>query len=558
MRLLTALTLALITVSPASLMAAEIEADSTLTAATVYANRATLTRRAVIDIPAGEHTVIFKNMTPSMMTDSLRAEGEANGNIIMGALTHKMETSIDLVAPREKELNDQILKLMDQIKVLEAEKAAISTKQDFINSLGEQAVMRENESIAEMQLNPESWAAAANTIHSQTSENLKATLALDNQIRDLNEQIQKLRTDMNQLRTGNKTTYTVSLPIEADRASKLTVDLSYQIPNATWQPLYDARLNTATEELELIQYGAVRQNTGEDWSDVKLTLSTAQPQRGATLPPLNAMWVSLRDNKLRQSRSFAKMARNEMLSAAPQAASLAEADYELADDGMALNKEIVMQTAEIKTGGFVSEYIIPGPSTVKADGSESKLKIGTFETENTLQVQVKPQLNDKAYLVSRAKLKGETPILPGQVNLFRDGAFVGKMSIPLLRPDEEQDIGFGIDDQVSVKHSVMKDERSSAGVIVKDTEIERHYVTEIKNLHSQPINLVVLQTVPVTTDEEIKVEILSKQTLEGYDNDFEDVKGLLRWNFQMEPKSDKRVGLGWKVSWPKDKNINGL
>ena len=122
MRLLTALTLALITVSPASLMAAEIEADSTLTAATVYANRATLTRRAVIDIPAGEHTVIFKNMTPSMMTDSLRAEGEANGNIIMGALTHKMETSIDLVAPREKELNDQILKLMDQIKVLEAKK----------------------------------------------------------------------------------------------------------------------------------------------------------------------------------------------------------------------------------------------------------------------------------------------------------------------------------------------------------------------------------------------------------------------------------------------------
>ncbi len=558
MRLLTALTLALITVSPASLMAAEIEAGSTLTAATVYANRATLTRRAVIDIPAGEHTVIFKNMTPSMMTDSLRAEGEANGNIIMGALTHKMETSIDLVAPREKELNDQILKLMDQIKVLEAEKAAISTKQDFINSLGEQAVMRENESIAEMQLNPESWAAAANTIHSQTSENLKATLALDNQIRDLNEQIQKLRTDMNQLRTGNKTTYTVSLPIEADRASKLTVDLSYQIPNATWQPLYDARLNTETEELELIQYGAVRQNTGEDWSDVKLTLSTAQPQRGATLPPLNAMWVSLRDNKLRQSRSFAKMARNEMLSAAPQAASLAEADYELADDGMALNKEIVMQSAEIKTGGFVSEYIIPGPSTVKADGSESKLKIGTFETENTLQVQVKPQLNDKAYLVSRAKLKGEAPILPGQVNLFRDGAFVGKMSIPLLRPDEEQDIGFGIDDQVSVKHSVMKDERSSAGVIVKDTEIERHYVTEIKNLHSQPINLVVLQTVPVTTDEEIKVEILPKQTLEGYDNDFEDVKGLLRWNFQMEPKSDKRVGLGWKASWPKDKNINGL
>ena len=132
MRLLTALTVALITVSPASLMAAEIETDSTLTAATVYANRATLTRRAVIDIPAGEHTILFKNMTPSMMTDSLRAEGNANGTVIMGALTHKMEASAELVAPREKELNDQIQKLTDQIKVIEADKQALSAKQEFI------------------------------------------------------------------------------------------------------------------------------------------------------------------------------------------------------------------------------------------------------------------------------------------------------------------------------------------------------------------------------------------------------------------------------------------
>lgn len=558
MKLLTALTVALISVSPVSLMAAEIEADSALTAATVYSNRATLTRHAEIGVPVGEHTIVFKNVTPSLMPDSLRAEGKAAGKVTMGALTHKIETSADLVVPREKDLSDQIEKLRDQRKMIEADKKALSSKQKFIDALGKQALLRENEKIAEIKLSPESWAEAANTIHEQTSAILKTSLIYDKQIREIDEQVRKLMTELNQLRTNTRQTYTITLPVVVERATTLAIDLSYQIPGATWQPIYDARLNTETEELELIQYGSVRQNTGEDWQDIKLTLSTAQPERGATLPELNPMWVNLGNNYAQKAKHSRGIAANVMSLATPEASRFAEADMAIADAGMEIREEMIIQQAEINTGGFVSEYIIPGPSTVKADGSESKLKIGTFETENELQIQVKPQLSTKAFLVSRAKLQGEAPVLPGQVNLFRDGAFVGKMHMPLLRPDEEQDIGFGIDDQVSVTHNVLVDERSEAGMIMKDSALERHYMTKVVNLHNQPVNMVVLQTIPVARDEQIKVEILPKQTIAGYQQDFDDVKGLLRWNFKMEPKTDKRVGLAWKVNWPKDQSLSGL
>ncbi|MFN3701541.1 MAG: mucoidy inhibitor MuiA family protein [Alphaproteobacteria bacterium] len=559
MRLLAVLTLGFLTVASTSLMASEIETDSVLTAATVYADRAVLTRRAEINIPAGEHIVIFRDMPTSMLVDSLRAEGKASGKVIMGALTHRMETSIDLVAPREKELHDQIKNIEDQRKVVEAEQEALAARQNFIATLGNQVAMRENESIAELRLSPDSWVDAANTIHEQMSQILKASLAYESQKRNFDDQLRKLRAELNQLHTGARSTYTISLPIESESSTKITIDLSYQVPDAEWHPVYDARLNTLTEELELVQYGVVQQNTGEDWANIKLTLSTAQPHRGATLPELSSMWVDIQ-----QPYAPPVYARH---SKAPSGVSASFHSMEVAAlDSMDSSADAIMnelesiqvQQAEIATAGYINEYIIPGLSSVKADGSASKLKIGHFEIENNLQIQIKPQLSTKAFLVARAKLKGEAPILPGQVNLFRDGAFVGQMSIPMLRPEEQQDIGFGIDDQVSVTQRILKDERSEAGIIVRDSAVERHFLTEIKNLHKQPVNIVVMKTIPVARDEGINVAILPRQTLQGYESDFNNIKGLLRWDFKLDPGADKYVNLGWKTSWPRDKNIEGL
>jgi uncharacterized protein (TIGR02231 family) len=186
------------------------------------------------------------------------------------------------------------------------------------------------------------------------------------------------------------------------------------------------------------------------------------------------------------------------------------------------------------------------------------LLVGAFETENELQVQVKPQLSSKAFLVSRAKLLGEAPVLPGAVNMFRDGSYVGQTSIPLLRQGEKKDLAFGIDDQVSVKRNVLKDEKGEAGLLAKDNTMERHFVTEINNLHSRDINLVVLETIPVSKNEQIKVELLPKITTPGYISDADNIKGLLRWQTKLGAKKDVDVNLGWRVTWPKDNAISGL
>jgi uncharacterized protein (TIGR02231 family) len=543
----------------------EIAADSAITAVTVYADRAKVTREATVDLPAGSHIVVFHGLPSILMPDSLRAEGAAKADVKFGAVANKMITSADLVAPREKELNEQLEALQDQRTMLQTVKDALDKKKAFIENLGQQAHLRTDENIAQVDLKPEQWAAAAQTIYTGVSDILTAQVQQDIKIRSLDKQIEKVRQDIAVLSTGQKSTYDVSVPVESQSATKLTIDVSYQVPDATWRPIYDARLETEKEQLALIEYGAVRQTTGEDWKGAALTLSTAQPQRGASLPDLSPLWVNVYSQDMAYQRArfnvdggganFSSIASNmaPAMEAAPAAKGMLSER-----DAREPERKAQFITAQAQSSGFVTEYKIPGPATVVSDGTESRLMVGTFDTDSKIQIHVKPQLSTDAFLVAKTKLKGDSPTLAGQVNLFRDGAYVGQDNLPMLRPGEEHGLYFGVDDQVAVKRKVLKDEKSEAGIIAKDNVLERDFVTELQNLHNKPIELVVKETTPVGQSDRIAVDIASEQTTPGYEKDSANIKGLLQWTIPMTAKEKKELKLGWKVSWPKDMGLSGL
>ncbi|MDF3025029.1 MAG: putative mucoidy inhibitor, partial [Alphaproteobacteria bacterium] len=265
--------LALLLLAPVSTFAQEeakdIETASKITAATVYSDRAKVTRVAVVDIPAGAHTVVFTGLPPSLMPDSLRAEGKARAEVKFGAVSHKQVMSSELTSERERELNDKSETIQDQITALNAERAAIEAQKTFISQIGQQAQLRSGEEIAEINLKPEQWAAAAATIRTNIAEASKALLEIDIRNRTLSREQQRVLNELSTLRTGGRSTYSVSIPVETASATSLTVELSYQVPDATWQPLYDARLSTEGKgELKLTQFGAVSQRTGEDWTGI--------------------------------------------------------------------------------------------------------------------------------------------------------------------------------------------------------------------------------------------------------------------------------------------------
>ena len=549
---------------PALAQAAELVAQSRISAVTVYTDRATVTRTATVELPAGASTVVFNELPASLFADSLRTDGSAAVDVVLGALESKTQNSAELAAPRERELNEKLQTLQDQRALLVADQQALVQKQQFLSTLSQQASLRTREDIASIDLKPAQWKDAADALLTSYGETMRAAAAKTVELRTLDNQIEAAESDLNQLQTGARTTYQVRVPLESKAATRLTISVSYQLPYASWQPIYDARLDTSTGKVTLVQYGEVRQQTGEDWSEAKLVLSTAQPARGTALPPLDPMWVNVYDRN--QTARYAAMDKAEMSARSNVSAqafggmadSAAPAEMLAVPAAAPVMKEASFQAASLNAGGYVSEYTIPGTVSVLADGTAKKVMISTLDVSSELVVKVKPQISATGFLVAVTRLGGETPLLPGQASLFRDGAFIGSLALPMLRPGEETDLSFGVDDQVVVKQRVLKDETGESGVISKDTTRTRLTVSELQNLHRTPVKIAVLQTVPAPRNEQVKLAMIDDKTSTGYDKEVDHIPGQLRWSFELAPQAKREVNLGWVLSWPAGQSLTGL
>ncbi|MGE4351555.1 MAG: mucoidy inhibitor MuiA family protein [Bdellovibrionales bacterium] len=541
--------------------AGELVAQSKVSEVTVFADRAAITRTAVVEVPAGSSVVVFKELPVSLMTNSLRARGKSVSAVTLGAIESKQVSSVELVAPKERELSDKIEALKDQLDLVQADQTALAQKDTFLRSLSEQAAARAKENISVIDLKPDQWQKSASAIEAAVKETLRALAAKGVENRELNRKIEALSKDLEALRTGARASIEVRLPLESQQAARLALQISYQLRGARWNPVYDARLDTQTGKIAFVRYGEVRQHTGEDWQDVKLTLSTAQPARGASLPPLSPMWVDLFSER-NVMKSRLKMTASDGVMAAPIGAGAQFLSMEAGvseDNVLDEEKEVSFAPATVKASDYVGEFETPGLAFIPADGSVHKVMIGALSIESTLVSQIKPQFDSaSAYLVAQTKLAGETPILPGMANLFRDGAFVGTMRLPLLKPGQKTDFGFGVDDQIAVKVNTLKDEKSETGVIAKDDTRVKQMVVELQNLHKKPVKLSVLQTVPTAKDKEITVTLDKDYTTPGYEENVDHVVGQLGWSKTVEPQEKWDVKLGWQLSWPKGKSLVGL
>ncbi len=530
----------------------------------VFADRAAITRTAAITLPAGAHVISISDLPAGLIPSSLKATGTSTGgSAIIGAIRSKMMSSAELAAPRERDLNDQIIKLQDERALIVADEQATKARLDFLSKIGAAATTRTNEEMAKtLTLKPDEWIVAADKLYTSTRDALKTSEGYAVTLRDIDKKIKALQDELNSLKTGNTQSYQVQVPVEVASANtSLTLLVEYQLFGAGWTPIYDARLNTKTADVDLVQYGSVQQSTGEDWANVKLTLSTARPSEAATPPALFPLWLRIIDpaqfGMLQEgipasAPMMAKaMRRNEMVAA--DSAEMA------AGTAVTAPQSMEVRAAQIETGGYTANYRVPGLMTVMADGSAQKALIQNLKTSSRLMAQVMPALSDQAYIVARLTLGGDQPFLPGSINLFRDNTFIGESFHDLMRSGQEMDLAFGVDDKIAVKRSVLADKAGTAGIISGSKTMERLVRTDIQNLHTFDIALEVKESVPVSADKRITVTLNDKDTTKGFTADEKkDPKGVYTWPLTLKPNEKASIQLGYTASWPADLNIQGL
>jgi uncharacterized protein (TIGR02231 family) len=522
-------------------------ANNRIDAVTVFLDRAEVTRQLEVSVNRGAHTIEVSGLPAQLIVASLGASGKGPKGLRIGSVETRRVFGEKAAKQEERKLREKLQSLNDSKAQLEGKIQALNTQAAFIEKLAQLPGNEGKE--GERHFEPQKWASAWQAIGSGMAETNAARITLNQEIRELKQQIRKVEQQLRQIQTGRRDTLSALLHIEADNPGKARFTLSYQLPNATWTPGYEAHLATEQGKLDITQAASVRQSSGEDWSNVTLTVSTARPSAGAVMPELSPWWIDFprpvpRASRLRMEKK-AQFA-DEMVAGAmaPMEEPLAEADAE----------EIVATT---QASEFSVRYRIPGRVSVPADNSQQRFVLTKQQFKTTLGARTTPKRDPRAFLYAEFDYSGETPLLAGTWQLQRDGVYVGKSRQKVVRPGEPLALAFGPDDAIKVEYQLLQDERGKQGLINRERRVERRYLINITNGHKLAVPVSVFDQIPVPRDEAIKVA-LSKDSSKPSETDVDERKGVLKWQRDLKPGGKAEIKFGYSVSFPQDKNVPGF
>ncbi len=209
--------------------------------------------------------------------------------------------------------------------------------------------------------------------------------------------------------------------------------------------------------------------------------------------------------------------------------------------------------AQLDSAPFDATFDVPGRTTVAGTGEAKRVLLISEDIEPTLSSRSVPKLDSNAYLYAKIKIAKGTPLLPGRIYLFRDGTFVGTGDMPLLPPGEDHDLGFGVDDQVKVKHTVLEEKRGETELISTSHVDSHNFRVSVKNLHERPIDVTILDRTPVSQNDDIKVEFTGR--VSPTTQNVDDKRGVFAFVARLEPDEEKVLEYGYRVSWPASKSI---
>lgn len=513
-----------------SLPAAEIPLDSEIDRVTISPGGvATVERKAELRIPAGKHVLRLDDLPGNADAASLQVQ-LGDTQVRLGTVDAARVTMTELTAERERALEQQLFELKNEQQALSDRQSALNTRLNFIENLAA-LPSKAGPALLEQAGDPTGWAAMWEAIGQGAEQTRSAMRAAALGLADVERQIKKVQTDLAQIRTGQRALLRAQIQVSAAADTQTDIRVSYRVRGVSWQPRYEARLDTDARTVNLSQMAEVRQKTGEDWSDVILTLSSTQPQYSHPPELPDIWWLDYQVE--RPPMPVAKTAALERL--AP---------------------EQDMATQVIDTG-FGVNYQAPTRVSVAANNQPQRLELQNHQWPVALRVRIIPTIAAEPWIVAESQSVLETELPAGPIHKYRDGAFVGQSHLALWAPGETRGLYFGVDPRVEVTRRRLQDLSGQRGVFNKQKRVEHHYETKVVNRHAEPIDITVVDRRPVPRNEEISVSLWDQGTPPSR-KDVDNRPGVYAWDWKAQAGQERIVNFGYTVTYPVDRVVPGF
>lgn len=550
LRFVFLLTLTLLPTLALSAELKRIPAAARITSVTVYSDRALTTRSTTLNLRPGSYLIAFENLPTLILDDSVRVTGQGTAAATIAGLEIRRNFLERSGEKRVKELDEEIRGLERRSRVLDAKKAGISSQKAFLESIRVAWGERISKELAVGRPTSAELLDASSFVGAGVTKAEEQSREIEIEKKNLKDKIDALRRQRDQ-ETGSarKEVKSVEVTLEVTREGSLALELASITSRASWEPAYDVRLAADSKSAELIFRAIVWQQTGEEWNNVDLTLSTARPALGGAPPELLPWQISLqRPQPVMQRETFM---------AAPASVRAAKAahlpmDNAGSEETPAEELPAAFETARISDEQSSLAFHVPRPLDIPSDATRHNSVIAIEQLPVSLEYLALPKLSPYVFLKSEIVNRAAWPLLPGRVNTFVGNSYTGSSQLKKIAAGEKFDLFFGTDDQLTVKREELKQQRE-AGLFGKN-RVEYRYRIQLDNFRKEALTLTLLDQLPLAADAEIRVS-LDEPSIKP-----DQIKsdGTLLWKTPLQAGEKKELTFGIVVEYPKEREISGL
>lgn len=525
----------------------KFNASSEVKKVTVFLTGAELNHEVKIKLKKGKNIVTFTGLSPRLDERSINlTPGSSEINVLY---INSHTNYLDVKKDNEKiqNLKDSVEVYKDKLALLKFEQEELETEKSLLfknQSIGGQAGV----SIAEVEKSADFYRKRSTEINQLIFKNSKIKSKYEKQRAQYKKQVVELDAEVNPPTSDITATFVANKDVET------TMTFKYLIPTAGWTPKYDIRTEGTGKEVTLVYRAILFNNSGLDWKDIKIILSTANPDIGINIPQLSKWYLG--NEQVAEENNLAQYIQVTpgVVNMIADNVSLQEVEI-VSDEEPLINKRTdknkfaakqnQIQFKKIEVDMLSTEYTIEQPYTIYSDSKPYTVDVLEKTVNAYYEYKAVPALDKDVFLQTKLALKDLPDLVSGDASVYFGGSYIGKTFIKTIDLDDSLTISLGRDKKIQMirKESKQDYQRSFVGNYEKEV---LKYETTIKNTRDIPVSIIVEDQVPVASnsDQEINVNETSGAI-------FDKASGKLTWKIILNPNETKIIKMGYTSKYPK-------
>jgi uncharacterized protein (TIGR02231 family) len=527
--------------------------ETTPVAVTVFPDRARVTRQGQAVLEKGIQKIDVGPLPMALQPDSVRATGQGTARVRLLGVSTRLVNFTETPAEAAGALEKKIEAAEDEDRGLVAREAGLERQQAFVDGLASQSEMFAR-GLALKYRAPEEQGAIFDFVAKRLEQLQAERQEAGRARRELAKELDRLRRELRQVQAERpRQRFVATVELDVSAAGEFDLQLTYVVTGAAWTPLYDVRLLPGG--LDLTYMAQVTQQTGENWPNVALTLSTAQPRLALIIPEL-APWyiapepaypmVAARGGGAPKAGVFTAMA------AMPQASG---AGAEPSEPPAPAPKVEAMEVEEatVSATGAALTYQLAARADIPGTGDRRKVTVAVVNFKPTLDYVTAPRREAVCYRRATVKNDSVYSLLPGPAQLFEGDEYSGATRLEFVAPGQEFELALGADERLRVERELVA--RDVDKTFMGDRRRLRYaYTIEIENLRDGPQIVWARDQVPVPRNEQIKVKLEAADPKPDQQTDL----NQLEWKLVLDKAAKQKIRFEFSVEYPRTMEVNGL